>query len=1030
MKAAFSMTNLVTAYRKAKVDLFYSSDPRRLDLVTYEENLAANLARLLERITGDGEDWVSDPIFLGGFTFAPKALSEPQDDRKSFWSIPTESWRSLSEQSERVPVAEFRLMSRCSIDMHVLSSLWMLEVGSYLDAQLRDNAMGSRLRRVGADGPNQLGTGTFLPYQVGYQRWRDGGLTAMTDALTEGADVVALTADVTSFYHHLDPVFMLDADFLSGVLGINLTADQEKLTRLFVTAVHSWSASVAAHTGWRDRGLPVGLPASAVIANLALAEFDSIILNNIRPLYYGRYVDDVLLVIKDPGSISNQRALWEWLVERSRGLLTFESPVDVSDIVDTYNDTVYFRPHYLQRSVIAFENRKNKTFHLRGRSGMALIESIRSTIQKRSSEWRLLANVPGEVDQIESAIASVRRLDGDDAVTLRDADRVSARKQSFAVRLRDFESLERNLPPNEWEAQRGEFFRVCCEQMLALPTFFDLVTYLPRLVALGASCRDVEALAFVFVALSRIPNEVSATCRVAVAAFDTGAGTATSDGVGEGGPPGATIVLSEWTRQLIRQATENLVSGWRGRIPSTDLKRILAPLRQIAIGPEPPLPGVASLQSQHMRMAQRDLAHRPYRWSVLGLANADRVKPVQRAPLPLNPTHEAGLNLLVGELRRRQGRPRRDLSLSGSLNAGLAFATRPPSAMELFESLPAGDPRHYGVANSSVVGEILTAMRGWAGYPPVDVKPRSGRPTVIHVATSERRTHVRVALTMLDTDVKDAVRAIKGDPNLSIERLTHLRELLNSVAIHRDRPEYLLLPEVAIPARWFPELARGLRRSGISLVAGIEHQPRESAAVVNQVWAALRLDGIGLPFFLYKQDKQRPARPEVDKLLRPLGKSLKPARRWKLPPTIEHSGFRFAMLICSELTNIDYRAHLRGAIDALFIPEWNQDLHSFEALVESAALDIHSYIAQANTRGFGDTRLRAPMANEWERDVVRLKGGSHDYFVVGQVNFGNLRAFQAADGVPQPSENEERRPLTAKTYKPLPDGFDMDPGRT
>jgi predicted amidohydrolase len=255
-----------------------------------------------------------------------------------------------------------------------------------------------------------------------------------------------------------------------------------------------------------------------------------------------------------------------------------------------------------------------------------------------------------------------------------------------------------------------------------------------------------------------------------------------------------------------------------------------------------------------------------------------------------------------------------------------------------------------------------------------------------------------------------------------------MRSLLNSVALHPDRPDYLLLPELAMPARWFPEFARGLRRSGISLVAGVEHQRRGRNAVTNQVWAALRLEGMGLPFLVYQQDKQRPARPELEKLLEPLGMSLKPMRRWSLPPVIEHGGFRFALLICSELTNIDYRAHLRGAIDALFIPEWNQDLHSFEALVESSALDLHAYIAQANTRGFGDTRLRAPMAKEWERDVVRLKGGSHDYFVVGQIDILQLRSYQLSDGLEQAPVEEVSAP-GKKTYKPLPDGYKMDSRR-
>ena len=32
------------------------------------------------------------------------------------------------------PKAEFRIMARCSLDFHVLSTLWMLEVGQLFDA--------------------------------------------------------------------------------------------------------------------------------------------------------------------------------------------------------------------------------------------------------------------------------------------------------------------------------------------------------------------------------------------------------------------------------------------------------------------------------------------------------------------------------------------------------------------------------------------------------------------------------------------------------------------------------------------------------------------------------------------------------------------------------------------------------------------------------------------------------------------------------------------------------------------------------
>ena len=141
------------------------------------------------------------------------------------------------------------------------------------------------------------------------------------------------------------------------------------------------------------------------------------------------------------------------------------------------------------------------------------------------------------------------------------------------------------------------------------------------------------------------------------------------------------------------------------------------------------------------------------------------------------------------------------------------------------------------------------------------------------------------------------------------------------------------------------------------------------------------------------------------------GRTLRPQVSWVDPPILDHGGFHFAMLICSELTNIKHRAALRGNIDALFVPEWNRDTESFNALVESAALDIHAYIIQCNDRQYGDSRIRVPHKNSWMRDLVRVKGGLEDYFVIGEIDVAALRAFQSNYRSPE------------HPFKPVPDGF-------
>jgi hypothetical protein len=104
---------------------------------------------------------------------------------------------------------------------------------------------------------------------------------------------------------------------------------------------------------------------------------------------------------------------------------------------------------------------------------------------------------------------------------------------------------------------------------------------------------------------------------------------------------------------------------------------------------------------------------------------------------------------------------------------------------------------------------------------------------------------------------------------------------------------------------------------------------------------------------------------------------------------------------------------LRGKIDALIVPEWNQDIETFNALIESSVLDMHAFLIQCNNRQFGDSRIRGPYKDNWLRDIIRVKGGIEDYYVVGEINIKELRAFQSSDRSPN------------EPFKPIPDGFEI-----
>lgn len=90
---------------------------------------------------------------------------------------------------------------------------------------------------------------------------------------------------------------MQDPAFIK-LIGVELDQSQTRLHQLFITALEAWAKLTPL-----GKGLPVGLPASAVVANAALFKLDQFIEQQVVPLYYGRYVDDILLVMENTSKI-------------------------------------------------------------------------------------------------------------------------------------------------------------------------------------------------------------------------------------------------------------------------------------------------------------------------------------------------------------------------------------------------------------------------------------------------------------------------------------------------------------------------------------------------------------------------------------------------------------------------------------------------------------------------------------------------------------------------------------------------------
>lgn len=1003
MTTRFTLESLGLAYRKAKVDLYYSTHPSLFAIADYEAKLTENLSRLLSLINGKDESWVEQAAFLGNWTLAPKSIEcgGPEQDAAHqhadpIFASPDDEWAAMVQSGHGL-TAQFRLMARCSLDFHVLSALWMLKVGDVYDKALGENVYGSRLRRSRLrrnrhDHVNELALGSFKPYLRPFREWRDTGIKAMRSALADKKKIVALTADVASFYHELNPGFMLDQNFL-GLAGIGLDESQAKLNRLFDRALRAWAQQTPL-----KRGLPVGLPASAVVANMALFELDRFIEQQVVPLYYGRYVDDILLVMENTSDIANTDRFWQWVFSRDggKGLFEWERPEDPK------KRCVRFKPGYLKDSRIAFENSKNKLFILAGETGSALVNAISEQINQRASEWRALPHLPESPGTVATDLLKATNHAGEQADNLRKTDALTLHRAGFALNLRDYEAFERDLPPAAWREHRHAFFRAVIDHLLTPVKFFELAQYLPRIIRMATACEDFEHLGKIIEALNELVEKVRESSTPAIKSLAPEKA------------PGDSI--DRWQRALFQSVAESVVAAfpptlsrvgtaaWAAHLAVRwqDLADIVWPPGSANDGP---IVTHRELQKHQARLFSLDLAHIPLRFAGLPKETVSRRGIPARRLLTVGAT--AGL--LPGKILEGVSALARWLKFKPGIPGGLTFATRPFSLTELYLVAPAP----FASESFPDLNKVIMALRGFElaeHKMPLWEKRQLLR---IPEETSDAKQTIAVASWKTEYDSFVAAVVRRPDPDAR-RRYQRINRLISALISWPAGSKYLVLPELSMPPHWFMRVADKLKGRGISLLTGVEYLHAPKRGVRNQIWASLTHDGLGFPSVLiYRQDKQRPALHEEQEIHRLGGLKLRPDKAWTTPPIVQHGDFRFSLLVCSELTNIAYRSALRGKVDALFVPEWNQDTETFNALVESAALDVHAFIIQCNDRQYGDSRIRAPYKDSWKRDVLRVKGGVTDYCVIGEIDTRALRRFQSSYRSP------------SGPFKPAPDGFEI-----
>ncbi|WP_293953845.1 MULTISPECIES: hypothetical protein [unclassified Sphingobacterium] len=226
-----------------------------------------------------------------------------------------------SKELKEIELERLNVYADVPIEIHVLSTLWVMYAGRFLAPLLSESCYANKLNldiNEETEDPYE-NLKLFKPYFVQYQHWRDDAILKAENLLDEKRNVTILSLDVKDYYHSIS----LDFDKIKKDLKKNIRDyakkkkefDVERFLELSIDLtdmlfiVHKLYSvqlrDVYPSNKKQDRKLknkyplPIGLLSSCLLGNYYLKDLDKMIVENINPAFYGRYVDDLMFVFSD-----------------------------------------------------------------------------------------------------------------------------------------------------------------------------------------------------------------------------------------------------------------------------------------------------------------------------------------------------------------------------------------------------------------------------------------------------------------------------------------------------------------------------------------------------------------------------------------------------------------------------------------------------------------------------------------------------------------------------------------------------------
>ncbi len=265
--------------------------------------------------------------------------------------------------------------------------------------------------------------------------------------------------------------------------------------------------------------------------------------------------------------------------------------------------------------------------------------------------------------------------------------------------------------------------------------------------------------------------------------------------------------------------------------------------------------------------------------------------------------------------------------------------------------------------------------------------------------TSRHPIYVNIAVGSIDISSERCLRGYERWTNITIKDkellFSILKESFSCFSAKERGTMVLVLPELCFPIYWITDLIRFAKQAQIAIVTGLQYLGDDSNQKYNYLLTVLPFKSGAKGYknaFVHIREKNDYSPLEFEALAKrgAFCRNRKKAEYqvfyWK--------GIRLSPVVCFELTDIMARALFKGNSDIVAASVFNPDTTYFSNIIDSATRDLHAFIIQANTSHLGDSRVTGPYDRD-SKDIFKIKGGDNDHVVIGSIEFKKLKDFQS-----------------------------------